>query len=58
MDASRSRDADFGAKRSIRLAPKYLRFFFFFYPERIVVIIDAISCNASFLNLNNSRINL
>lgn len=57
MDASRSRDADFGAKRSIRLAPKYLRFFFF-YPERIVVIIDAISCNASFLNLNNSPINL
>lgn len=57
MDASRSRDADLGAKRSIRLAPKYLRFFFF-YPERIVVIIDAISCNASFLNLNNSRINL
>lgn len=31
---------------------------FFFHPERIVVIIDAISCNASFLNLNNSPINL
>lgn len=58
MDASRSRDADFGAKRSIRVAPKYLRLFFFFHPERIVVIIDAISCNASFLNLNNSPINL